>query len=244
MVRLVRSVLLLLSLALLPACAASERATALSTPEAIPAPQLQAERPVATKVATTRTVTVRFDTNSADIRAAAVQIMYGAAVELRGAHVSAIRVTGYADAAGRRTYNQKLSQRRANAVADELRKLGVRAERIEVTGVGEVKGGPRHSPADRRVEITFEAEETVAALPQAQPNRIAAATAARHHPAAAMMASAALPAPLATTPTGEPAAAPLRDDAKPVIKLVPARDGTTWLPPPTSRGIGMGGRAV
>lgn len=192
-------------------------------------PQAQPERP-ATRIATTRTVTVHFDSGSADIRASAMQLMYGAARELRGARVTAIRITGFADSAGRRSYNQKLSERRAAAVADELRKLGLRAEHVEVKGAGETKGTPRHSRTDRRVEIAIEAMEETTALAPPQPAPSLASATTDPHPAAAATVA------LAPLPMGEPAGAltpaPLRGAAKPAIKLVPARDGTTWLPPP------------
>ena len=48
-------------------------------------------------------------------------------------------VTGYADAkTGSAAYNQKLSEARANAVADELVKMGVSRDNIEVVGQGGV----------------------------------------------------------------------------------------------------------
>lgn len=229
MIKVVRSFLLLLGLALLPACASSERATVATSHEASVAPQPQPERPAA-KIATTHTVTVHFDSGSADIRAAAMQIIYGATVDLRGAQVTAIRVTGYADAAGRRSYNQKLSERRAAAVAAELHKLGLRADHMTVSGAGETKNGARRSQADRRVEITIEAVEQTAALPlpQSAPSLSAAATT----PQPAIATTIAL-APLpASEPAGPLTPAPLRGSAKPAIKFVPARTGTTWLPPP------------
>ncbi len=45
-------------------------------------------------------------------------------------------VTGYTDRLGREAYNQKLSERRAQAVADELVAKGVPAGDITVTGMG------------------------------------------------------------------------------------------------------------
>ena len=118
MVRMVRSLVLLLGLALLPACAASERIAEPQSHAPVVAPQ-PPPRPASLSVSRTHSVAVRFDSGSADIRAAAMQILYGAAVELRGGRLTAIRITGFADGAGRRAYNQKLSERRAAAVADQ-----------------------------------------------------------------------------------------------------------------------------
>ena len=51
-----------------------------------------------------------------------------------------IVVTGYADSkTGSADYNQKLSERRAQAVADELVKMGVDSNKIEVVGKGGVE---------------------------------------------------------------------------------------------------------
>jgi outer membrane protein OmpA-like peptidoglycan-associated protein len=50
-----------------------------------------------------------------------------------------LKVTGYADSAtGVASYNQQLSERRAQAVAKELIKLGVAEENIVVEGKGGV----------------------------------------------------------------------------------------------------------
>ncbi len=51
--------------------------------------------------------------------------------------VGAILVTGHADRIGGDTYNQKLSQRRADAVKDYLVGQGVEAKRIETAAKGE-----------------------------------------------------------------------------------------------------------
>ena len=47
-----------------------------------------------------------------------------------------ITITGYTDRIGSATYNQKLSQRRANAVKDYLVGKGVVARRLEAVGKG------------------------------------------------------------------------------------------------------------
>ena len=49
-------------------------------------------------------------------------------------------VTGYADfKTGTPAYNQKLSEKRAQVVAEELVKMGVSRDKIEVVGKGGVK---------------------------------------------------------------------------------------------------------
>lgn len=48
-------------------------------------------------------------------------------------------ISGYTDSTGNDEYNQKLSERRANAVKDAIIKEGVQAERLEAKGYGESK---------------------------------------------------------------------------------------------------------
>ena len=71
-----------------------------------------------------------------------------------------IQVTGYTDRSGSPGYNQRLSERRANAVAEALARLGVPRSDMVVAGRGEndnrvpTAAGVRE-PQNRRVEIVF-----------------------------------------------------------------------------------------
>ncbi len=71
-----------------------------------------------------------------------------------------IQVTGYTDRSGSPGYNQRLSERRAAAVADALARLGVPRNDMTVGGRGEndnrvpTADGVRE-PQNRRVEIVF-----------------------------------------------------------------------------------------
>lgn len=60
--------------------------------------------------------------------------------------IEMVRVTGHADRIGSEAYNQKLSQRRADAVKDYLVGQGIVSSRIETTGSG--KSDPVVSCAD------------------------------------------------------------------------------------------------
>ncbi len=53
-----------------------------------------------------------------------------------------VLVTGHADRIGSQTYNQKLSERRANAVRDYLVSKGVPKDKIETLGMGETQPVP------------------------------------------------------------------------------------------------------
>jgi OOP family OmpA-OmpF porin len=70
-----------------------------------------------------------------------------------------IRVDGYTDSRGAAAYNQKLSERRANAVRDLLVAQGISADRIEAKGFGEANPIAPNDILDnlrknRRTEIT------------------------------------------------------------------------------------------
>lgn len=238
-VRFVRSLLILVGLATLPACAAHDTAALSAAQTATPTPAAAVQQDTRGKVTTSRTVVVYFDNNSAEIRASAMQTLYGAFADLRGAQLKAVRVTGHTDGAGRNSYNQRLSERRAAAVADQLAKLGVHAESITVAGAGESGRKARHSRADRRVEIVIEqVEESVAQAPASPPAGSAAFDdLSAPHATPAMprtLASAArVPLPHGDAPaSGSPET--LRSDGKQAIKRVLVRDGTSWLPPPAA----------
>lgn len=68
-----------------------------------------------------------------------------------------IQVNGHACELGRKTYNQRLALKRAKAVADQLRKLGVKDEQMIVRSLGEdepFRYNSKHQlHKDRRVEI-------------------------------------------------------------------------------------------
>lgn len=232
---LLRSLLLLAGLACLPACAASQVTLApqSSAPSlATPTDQQRLAPPAPSR----HHVEVRFDKSSAEVRASAMQILYGVAQELRGQRITLIRVIGYTDASGRRAFNQRLSQQRAEAVADQLRKLNLNAGRTEVVGAGEIlphgkKAKRSRVVEDRRVEIIIETvPETTAALApaptltkgQAPMPDVASATAPQAIPVPTIQ-TAALPVPVWLQPANKPA-----------IKRDPSAQGTTWLPPPAA----------
>ena len=67
-----------------------------------------------------------------------------------------IRVEGYTDAKGTEEYNQKLSERRAQAVATALIQQGVAQNRIKTIGYGETQIISSDDAANRRVKIVIE----------------------------------------------------------------------------------------
>lgn len=130
---------------------------AYTPPAPTPAPTAQpAQAPAAP-----RNFTVYFDYNSPNLSDSATPIVDEAAESAKRGNVTRIAVTGHADRSGSDNYNQRLSERRANAVRDELVRHGVPGNEIAVTGRGESEpavptpDGVRE-PRNRRVEIVLQ----------------------------------------------------------------------------------------
>ncbi len=101
---------------------------------------------------------VSFDVDSAELRPTFRDSIDKLAGVLKTYDQTTARVVGYTDSTGSEDYNQRLSERRARAVADILRADGVAAGRLRTEGRGE--GEPRATNAtaagrqlNRRVEI-------------------------------------------------------------------------------------------
>jgi outer membrane protein OmpA-like peptidoglycan-associated protein/outer membrane protein W len=131
---------------------------AFNTPVA-PPPVVTAP-PVAPAPTVARTYLVFFDWDRADLTDRARQIISEAAGAARSVQSTRIEVAGHADRSGTPQYNQRLSQRRADAVAAELVRQGVNRNEIMVTAFGESRplvptaDGVRE-PQNRRVEIVL-----------------------------------------------------------------------------------------
>jgi OOP family OmpA-OmpF porin len=113
---------------------------------------------VAPAPAPARTYLVFFDWDRADLTARARSIIKEAADASTRVSVTQIKVNGYTDLSGTAAYNQRLSVRRAQAVAAELVRDGVARTAIAIQGFGEsnplvpTAQGVRE-PQNRRVEI-------------------------------------------------------------------------------------------
>jgi OOP family OmpA-OmpF porin len=80
-----------------------------------------------------------FAFNKSDLKPEGKVMLDGFARQLRGAQYETIYVTGHTDRLGSEEYNQKLSERRANAVKDYLVGENVPASRISIDGKGETQ---------------------------------------------------------------------------------------------------------
>ncbi|HYZ64417.1 MAG TPA: OmpA family protein [Acetobacteraceae bacterium] len=121
-----------------------------------PPPAVAVAPPPAAEAA--RTYLVFFDWDRADLTDRARQVIAEAAQATTRVQVTRIEVNGYTDLSGTARYNQGLSVRRAQAVANELVRLGVPRTAITARGFGEsnplvpTAKGVRE-PQNRRVEI-------------------------------------------------------------------------------------------
>ncbi len=124
-----------------------------------PAPMAPAPVP-APRAEEARTFLVFFDWDKSDLTARARQIIADAAGASQRLAVTRIEVAGHADRTGTAQYNQALSMRRAQNVAGELVRLGVKKEAIAISAFGDTKplvptaAGVRE-PQNRRVEIVL-----------------------------------------------------------------------------------------
>jgi len=116
--------------------------------------------PVAPPPAIRRVFLVFFDWDRDTITPDGSRVIQQAAEAFRSGTPVQIQVTGYTDASGSAGYNQRLSERRANNVANALARMGVPRNDMIVSGRG--KSDPRvptadgvREPQNRRVEIVF-----------------------------------------------------------------------------------------
>ncbi len=104
---------------------------------------------------------VTFQTNSADLRPDFFTVLNSVTLVLKEYDKTILEVAGHTDNTGTAQYNQVLSQRRADSVAQYLNSQGVNKQRIITVGAGETRPIAPNTTADgrqanRRVELTLE----------------------------------------------------------------------------------------
>jgi len=103
---------------------------------------------------------VTFDVDASDLQTPARQALNDVNAVLRAYPETRINVAGYTDSTGSDSYNQKLSERRAQSVATYLEQGGVEAGRVNAVGYGETNPVASNDndagrAQNRRVEITL-----------------------------------------------------------------------------------------
>lgn len=108
---------------------------------------------------------VLFDSGSATLKPGAQRAIDNLARFMQDHKDRSIAIEGFADAQGSEEYNQRLSERRAEAVKQALAGKGVDASRLETRGYGEAypiasNDNPTGRQLNRRVEIVIPSEGT------------------------------------------------------------------------------------
>ena len=98
-------------------------------------------------------VSIFFKVGKTNVIASRDMLSVKALAELAIEKNASVLVTGYADKSGNADANMKLSERRAQAVADELVRLGVNRQRIEIVAAG---GVDTLKPAEYNRRATIE----------------------------------------------------------------------------------------
>jgi iron complex outermembrane receptor protein len=135
--------------------------------EAAPPPSVYTPPPAqpVTPASIPHSYLVFFDFNRSDLTPEAIQIVDQAAANTSSSHVAQLTVTGHTDTVGSDAYNLRLSRRRAEAVAMQLEKDGIRSSEIEIVAKGKrdplipTADGVRE-PQNRRVQIVYSGQES------------------------------------------------------------------------------------
>ncbi len=103
---------------------------------------------------------ITFEVNKSDVKPNFVEVLGSVALVLKEYKSTMIEVAGHTDSTGSDSYNQMLSQQRAQSVTNVLIQDGVQPVRIDTVGYGESQpiasnGSAAGREQNRRVELTL-----------------------------------------------------------------------------------------
>ena len=103
---------------------------------------------------------ITFKSDSAEIDPSFYKVLDSVNLVVKKYNKTVVEVAGHTDSTGAADYNQKLSERRANSVAQYLETQGLASNRVVTVGAGETKpvadnSTPQGRQANRRVELTL-----------------------------------------------------------------------------------------
>jgi len=103
---------------------------------------------------------ITFGVDKSDVSSDFYEVLDSVALVLIEFNKTLVEVAGHTDSTGAESYNQELSQRRADSVAAYLRSRKVNGERLLIIGAGEsypvaTNDTPAGRQLNRRVEITI-----------------------------------------------------------------------------------------
>jgi outer membrane protein OmpA-like peptidoglycan-associated protein len=103
---------------------------------------------------------ITFKTNSAELDPAFGKVLNSVNIVVKEYNKTVVEIAGHTDNTGGAEYNQQLSERRANSVAQYLESQGLANNRVVTVGAGETRPIADNSTAEgraanRRVELTL-----------------------------------------------------------------------------------------
>ena len=103
---------------------------------------------------------ITFKSDSAELDPSFYKVLNSVNVVVKKYNKTVVEVAGHTDSTGAAEYNQKLSERRANSVAQYLESQGLANNRVVTVGAGESRPvadntTPEGRQANRRVELTL-----------------------------------------------------------------------------------------
>ena len=103
---------------------------------------------------------ITFKSDSAELDPSFYKVLNSVNVVVKKYNKTVVEVAGHTDSTGAAEYNQKLSERRANSVAQYLETQGLANNRVVTVGAGESRpvadnATPEGRQANRRVELTL-----------------------------------------------------------------------------------------
>ena len=127
-----------------------------------PAPPAPPAKPAPASVKQSITIQAEalFDFDKSVVKPAGKQSLDDAIAKMKGVDLEVVIATGHTDSIGTDAYNQKLSERRANAVKAYLVSKGVPANKITTIGKGETQPVASNKTKEgraknRRVDVEF-----------------------------------------------------------------------------------------
>jgi outer membrane protein OmpA-like peptidoglycan-associated protein len=103
---------------------------------------------------------ITFKSDSAELDPSFFKVLNSVNVVVKKYNKTVVEVAGHTASTGAADYNQKLSERRANSVAQSLESQGLANNRVVTVGAGESRpvadnATPEGRQANRRVELTL-----------------------------------------------------------------------------------------
>jgi len=132
-----------------------------AAPEPEPEPEPVAEDTIRRKARVVkRPLTVRFNFNDASLTPKQIENISKFVASVKDKNITRITITGFTDDVGDEAYNIRLSQNRAKAVGIHLQTAGLKADEINIVGMGELPGATQRA-LNRKVEVTVQYRELV-----------------------------------------------------------------------------------